>query len=317
MIVTVSINPSLDQTVEVDTLVRGGINRTRALHRDPGGKGVNVSRALATNGVPTVAVLPVGGQVGESLVELLKTQGVDVGLVHIDGLTRANVTVIEADGTTTKLNEPGPTLSAVEVRMLLDVVADHADAGGWIVAGGSLTPGMSASVYGHLARIAKTSGARLAIDTSGPALVDALAFAPDLIKPNAEELAEAAGHQLRTLGDVIDACQQARALGAQAVLCSLGGDGAVLVEPDGTWYARGPQVTVVNTVGAGDSMLAGALFAGGSGPDALRTGIAWATAAVATVGTGVPVRDTVELEAVILTDVIDRQQPLSFAKEPA
>lgn len=315
MIVTVSINPSLDQTVEVDTLVRGGINRTRALRRDPGGKGVNVSRALAVNGVPTVAVLPVGGQVGEALVELLKAQGVDTGLVHIGGLTRANVTVIESDGTTTKLNEPGPRLNESEIDMLLSVVAEHVDANGWVVAGGSLTPGVSAAVYDDLARIARQRGARLAIDTSGPALREALACRPDLVKPNVEELAESVDRELRTLGDVVDACEQARVLGARAVLCSLGGDGAILVEPDGAWYACGPQVDVVNTVGAGDSMLAGALFAGGSGPDALRTGVAWATAAVATVGTGVPVRDTVRLEAVVLTDDIDRQQPLSFTKE--
>ena len=119
------------------------------------------------------------------------------------------------------------------------------------------------------------------------------------------------GRELRTLGDAVKACHDLQSLGARTVLCSLGGDGALLVDEASAWYARGPQVTVVNTVGAGDAMLAGALFAGGEGPEALRTGVAWATAAVATTGTGVPLRDTVRLDAVELTDDLDPAHPLT------
>ncbi|HSN06437.1 MAG TPA: 1-phosphofructokinase [Candidatus Angelobacter sp.] len=314
MIVTVTLNPSLDQTLEVDSLVRGGINKTEHPRRDPGGKGVNVARALSVNGVPAVAVLPAGGLIGDALVSLLVGQGVAAEVVRIAGMTRANVTVIEADGTTTKLNEPGPTLSTSELDAVLAAVAGRVGTAGWIVAGGSLPPGLGPEVYARLAETAAEHGARLAVDTSGSALRESLAYRPDLVKPNADELAEAVGHELRTLGDVVKACGELQSLGAGAVLCSLGRDGAVLVEPGGAWHARGPQVAVVNTVGAGDALLAGALYAGGSGPDALRTGVAWATAAVATTGTGVPVRDAVHLDAVAVTADLDPAQPLTEEK---
>ncbi len=311
MIVTVTLNPSLDQTLEVDALVLGGVNKTEHLRRDPGGKGVNVARALVGNGVPAVAVLPAGGDTGDALVALLTEQGVPAEVVQIAGLTRANVTVIEPDGRTTKLNEPGPTLTGKELEEVLGAVAARLGERGWVVAGGSLPPGLGGEVYQQLAATAAAHGARLAVDTSGPALRESLAFGPHLIKPNADELAETVGRQLRCLGDVVKACRDLQALGAQDVLCSLGADGAVLVDPDAAWHARGPHVAVVNTVGAGDAMLAGALFAGGTGPDSLRMGVAWATAAVSTVGTGVPVRDAVALDQVVLTADFDPAQPLT------
>lgn len=311
MIVTVTLNPSLDQTLEVDVLARGDINKTAPARLDPGGKGVNVARALAGNGVPAVAVLPVGGSNGEVVLHLLDRQSVTAAVVRIAGTTRANVTIIEHDGTTTKLNEPGPTLSEQEVADVMAAVADHAAAGGWIVAGGSLPPELDGRVYGMLAEIAAAAGARLAIDTSGPALRAALSHRPHLIKPNAAELAEAVGWPLATLGDVIKACRDLQHAGAGDVLCSLGRDGAVLTSADEVWFARGPDVTVVNTVGAGDAMLAGALFAGGRGAVALRNGVAWATSAVATTGTGVPLGDAIPADAVHLTADPDPSQPLT------
>jgi 1-phosphofructokinase len=314
MIVTVTLNPSLDQTLEVDSLVRGGINKTEPARLDPGGKGVNVARALATNGVLAVAVLPVGGANGEALLRLLSEQSVAADAVQIAGTTRANVTIIEHDGTTTKLNEPGPTLTADEVGAVMDAVTRHATPDGWIVAGGSLTPGLDGEVYGLLAQIAAESGARLAVDTSGPALTAALQYRPHLIKPNAAELAEAVGRPLATVGDVVKACRDLQDAGAQDILCSLGRDGAVLAEADSVWFAQGPTVTVVNTVGAGDAMLAGALFVGGRGPAALRSGIAWATAAVATTGTGVPVRDAVDADSIHLKTDPDPSHPLTEEK---
>ncbi len=311
MIVTVTLNPSLDQTLRVERLGVGQVNKAGAPQRDPGGKGVNVSRALLAHGAPTVAVVPVGGEIGAALVQLLAGQGVDVEAVVIDGMTRANVTIVEADGTTTKVNEPGPELTPSALAEVLAAVARRVDADGWIVAGGSLPPGLDGAVYGRLAQTALDQHARLAIDTSGPALLQALAHRPALVKPNAEELAEAVGRPLRTLGDVVTGCRELRSQGAGEVLCSLGGDGAVLVDAVTAWHGRGPKVTVRNTVGAGDAMLAGALFAGGSGPDALRMGIAWATAAVATAGTGTPARDAVHPERVTITDDFDPTTPLT------
>ncbi|WP_250448250.1 1-phosphofructokinase family hexose kinase, partial [Actinotalea sp. C106] len=205
MIITVTLNPSLDRTVEVDDLVRGEVLRARGVHLHPGGKGVNVTRALLANGVASRAVLPVAGAEGDQLVGLLTAEAVDVVTVPVSGRTRSNVTIAEADGTVTKLNEPGPALDAADLDRLLDgalaTVAPH----GWVVLCGSLPPGVPTDHYAAMTRRAHQAGARVALDTSGPALVEALAAAPDLIKPNAEELAEAAGMSLGSRADVVEA----------------------------------------------------------------------------------------------------------------
>ncbi|MCU0283902.1 MAG: 1-phosphofructokinase [Candidatus Nanopelagicales bacterium] len=288
MIVTVTCNPSLDRTLAVAALVRGEVIRAESTMEDPGGKGVNVTRFLVARGNASVAVLPSGGAIGRALVGALSDAGIPHRAVPIAGATRSNVTVVEPDGTTTKLNEPGPALSGAEVDALVAAVAERAMPGGWVVVAGSLPADLDTSIVARLGEVARAAGARFALDASGAALADGLAAGPDLIKPNAEELGEVLGRPLATLDEVLAGCDEARARGAGAVICSLGAEGAVLVDGAGRWHGRGPAVPVVSTVGAGDSVLAGFLHGGGAGPDALRTGIAWATAAVQTPGTGVP-----------------------------
>ncbi|HEX6888725.1 MAG TPA: 1-phosphofructokinase [Candidatus Nanopelagicales bacterium] len=288
MIVTVTLNPSLDRTLAVAGLSRGEVIRAESTLEDPGGKGVNVTRFLAARGTESVAVLPAGGSIGRALVGALVEAAIPHRVIPISGATRSNVTVVEPDGTTTKLNEPGPVLVPQEVESLVASVAELATPGGWVVVAGSLPADLDTAVVGRLAAVARAAGARFALDASGPALADGLAAHPDLIKPNAEELGEVLGRPLATLEDVLAGCDEARARGAAAVICSLGGDGAVLVDTHGRWLATGPRVPVLSTVGAGDSLLAGFLHGGGAGPEALRVGIAWATAAVQTPGTGVP-----------------------------
>lgn len=298
MIVTVTLNPSLDRTLAVAELVRGEVVRAESTLEDPGGKGVNVTRFLHARGSRSVAVLPAGGSMGRALLGALADAEVPHVAVPIAGATRSNVTVVEPDGTTTKLNEPGPALSAAELDAIVGAVAEHASAGGWVVVAGSLPPDQGTGVVARLADAARAAGARFALDASGAALADGLAARPDLIKPNAEELGEVLGRDLPTLAAVLTGCDEARSLGAAAVICSLGADGAVLVDEHGTWHATSPQVPVLSTVGAGDSVLAGFLHVGGSGPDALRTGVAWATAAVQTPGTGVPSPELIVAAAV-------------------
>ncbi len=288
MIVTVTLNPSLDRTLAVAELIRGEVVRADSTLEDPGGKGVNVTRFLSARGTDSIAVLPAGGSIGRGLVGLLADAGIPHRVIPIAGTTRANVTVVEPDGTTTKLNEPGPDLAASELDALVDAVADEVTEGGWVVVAGSLPADLDTTIITRLAEVARAAGARFALDASGPALADGLAARPDLIKPNGEELGEILGRELSTLDEVLAGCQEARERGAGAVICSLGADGAVLVDGEGRWLGTGPNVPVLSTVGAGDSLLAGFLHGGGSGPEALRVGIAWATAAVQTPGTGVP-----------------------------
>jgi 1-phosphofructokinase len=310
MIVTVTLNPSLDRTLLVPRLERGDVIRAEGTLTDPGGKGVNVARALAAHGDAVVAVLPAGGAVGRAVVALLGDTGVAVVAVAIAGTTRANVTVVEPDGTTTKLNEPGPELSDAELQLLIDAVAREAVVAEWVVVAGSLPPGLGSGVFDRLSAAAHEQNARWALDTSGEALLQALAARPDVVKPNRAELAEALGFDAASVGDVIRGSQIMRDRGADAVVCSLGADGAVLVDAGGAWHARGPRVAVRNTVGAGDALLAGFVHAGGTGPAALRTGVAWATAAIRTEGTGVPTPALVDVDDVAVESTPDPTSPL-------
>lgn len=300
MIVTVTPNPSLDRTAQLGELRRGEVLRASRVRLDPGGKGVNVSRALAAAGSPTVALLPAGGPVGERLADLLAPEGVPVVAVPISGTTRSNITLVEADGTTTKINEPGPELSPAELAVLRQRTVELAARAEWVVCCGSVPAGVPDDFYAQLGELARAAGAKVAVDSSGAPLAAALAARPDLIKPNLDELAELAGRSLPQLGDVVQVCRGLVAEGVGAVLVSLGARGAVLVEGAETWHALGPLVAVRSTVGAGDAALAGFLHAGGTGPQALRAAVAYGTAAVAQEGSRMPAPQDVHPDQVRL-----------------
>ncbi|GAA0514265.1 1-phosphofructokinase [Saccharopolyspora subtropica] len=310
MIVTVTPNPSLDRTVQIDRLVPGAVHRSIRVHLDPGGKGVNVARALAAADVPTLAVLPTGGAEGAQLAELLAPEAVPVVEVPVQAPTRTNVAVVEADGTTSKFNEPGPELTPDEVAALERTAADLAARAHWLVTCGSLPAGCPDDLHARIVRAARRSGAQVAVDASGPALGLACAAAPDLVKPNLAELAELAGGPLRDLGDVLDVAHRLRADGVRTVLVSLGQLGAVLVADTGTWHATSVATQVRSTVGAGDAMLAGFLRAGGTGPAALRTAVAYGTAAVGLAGSRMPGPDDVHPSRVHV-DAVDKTVSLS------
>ncbi|NLE71429.1 MAG: 1-phosphofructokinase [Actinomycetales bacterium] len=307
MIVTVTLNPSLDRTVEVAELARGRVLRARGTHLHPGGKGVNVTRALLANGVPSRAVVPVGGPDGDQLVELLAAEAVDAVVVPVSGRTRSNITIAEPDGTVTKLNEPGAALTAAELDLVLDhALADAVD-GGWVVLCGSLPPGAPVDTYARLTRRLSEAGRRVAVDTSGAALGHAVAAGPALVKPNAEELAGAVGRPLASRVDVVAAAQELRAAGARAVLVSLGAAGAVLVDDAGVLVGECDPVEPRSTVGAGDAFLAGflgALHAADGAPGAalaraaLAQALAWGAAAVRLPGSQMPGPGDIDLSAV-------------------
>ncbi|MEU7974307.1 1-phosphofructokinase [Micromonospora sp. NPDC049089] len=288
MIVTVTLNPSLDRAVEVGSLTRGEVIRAATAHLDPGGKGVNVSRALLANGVPSVAVLPSGGDEGNQLIRLLKAEGVEVLAVSIAGRTRSNITLAEPDGTVTKINEPGPSLRRAEFDELIKSVLARARGADWVVLCGSVPPGLPADAYAQLCRKLRAADVRVAVDTSGPALREAALAGATVLKPNRDELAEVVGSPLKDLGDVVDAAQCLRAWGAGTVVASLGADGAVLVDAEGVRTGTCPVARPRSTVGAGDALLAGFLAAGAQGAAALAEGLAWGAAAVSLPGSRMP-----------------------------
>jgi 1-phosphofructokinase len=298
MIVTVTPNPSLDRTFEVDAFASGQMLRAKAVHVDPGGKGVNVSRALVAHGHRSRAVLPVGGFEGSELASLLEDLGIEVVTVPIAESVRSNVTVVDGDGVVTKLNAPGPTLSQSEVGALVERTVEAAAGAAWVAACGSLPPGVPVTLYGRLVSAVQAAGGRIAVDTSDAALETVLAAGPDLIKPNRDELAEAAGMAIETLGDVMAGAEKLRSHGVRSVLVSLGPDGAVLVDEAGGTHAESPALVPRSTVGAGDALLAGFLSAGGLGTEALAEGVAWGAAACRLPGTAMPGPGDVEKDRV-------------------
>ncbi|HEV7626956.1 MAG TPA: 1-phosphofructokinase, partial [Streptomyces sp.] len=278
----------------------------------PGGKGVNVSRALAAAGRRTVAVLPLGGPEGALLAELLGKRGIEVAGVPVRGSTRVNISLAEPDGTLTKINATGPEITVHEAEMILETVSTRAagDGASWIVCCGSLPRGLPPQWYAGLVARAHARGLRIALDTSGPALSAALSEKPDVVKPNADELAEAVGRPLATLGDAVKAAEDLRGAGAGSVLASLGAVGQLLVESTGTYFGSTPAVPVRSDVGAGDASLAGFLAAGGAGPEALRSAVAHGAAAVQLPGSEMPRPVDLRPEAVDVRTDLPLDHPL-------
>ncbi|CAL9544277.1 Tagatose-6-phosphate kinase [Streptomyces sp. enrichment culture] len=301
MILTVTPNPSLDRSYEVHALRRGEVIRAETERVDPGGKGVNVSRAVAAAGRRTVAVLPLGGAPGALVADLLDAQGIEVAPVPVAGATRSNIALAESDGVLTKINAPGPELSPAEQELLLETVREQSRDADWIACCGSLPRGLAPSWYADVVARAHAGGARIALDTSGSALLEALRAQPDVVKPNAEELAAAVGRPLATVGDALKAAEELRERGARAVLASLGADGQLLVDDAGTWFGSAHVGAVRSNVGAGDSSLAGFLIAGGSGPHALASAIAHGAAAVQLPGSVMPTPSDLNPAAVSVT----------------
>lgn len=315
MIVTVTANPSLDRLVALDApLRRGAVHRAVGAAADPGGKGVNVSRAVHAAGGATVAVLP--ADQGDPLLAGLARLGVPAIPVPVGHEVRNNITVTEADGTTTKLNAPGAPLAPEAVAALEDAIVAAADGARWLALCGSLPPGLPDDWYAGLVRRLPPGGPLVAVDTSGPALAASAVRGAGLLKPNAEELAElvglgaAAGEELEAraaAGDLAPvraaAADLHRATGA-AVLATLGAAGALLVADEGAWAATPPPIAVRSTVGAGDSSLAGYLLAhtrGAPAPDRLRLAVAYGAAAAALPGTQAPRPEELAVDGVRVT----------------
>ncbi|HWM33351.1 MAG TPA: 1-phosphofructokinase family hexose kinase [Pseudolysinimonas sp.] len=292
MIVTLTLNPSLDRTVDVESLERGAVNRTSDPVLEPGGKGVNVTRALIANGVPSLAVLAVGGPEGAELSRLLERDGVLSRFVPVSGRTRSNLTVCEPDGTVTKLNEPGNPLTASDVNAIATAMRTSTRDGDWLVVSGSTPPRFTTAQVQSLLAEATATGAQLVIDSSGEMLAMALEAAPRIVKPNRHELAELVGRPLGSMAEVREAAEQVRARGAEHVLVSLGAEGAVLVGPAGMLVGESRVTHPRSTVGAGDCFLAGFLsrFTHDEADveAALLEALTWGAAATRLPGSAVP-----------------------------
>lgn len=296
MIVTVTPNPSLDRAIALDEpLETGAVQRANGDRQDAGGKGINVSRALAAAGVETMALFPAAAS--DPFIALVEESGVTARPVPVDGRVRSNITLVDPAGTTTKINLPGDASVAEAADEVIAAIVQASAAASWLVLAGSLPPGLGNDFFARVVRTVRTHGGpdapRIAVDTSGPALAGAMEAHPDLIKPNGDELAELLGEEP---GEDAEhpaiALERARRIvpsRAAAALVTLGSRGALYVDGTTALFAPAPKITVRSTVGAGDSSLAGFLIPeDGSSADRLASAVSYGAAAASLPGTQTP-----------------------------
>lgn len=288
IITTVTLNPALDEAVSLDSFELGTTNRSALDALDPGGKGVNASRVIARMGRETIALGFAGGVTGNLLREKLDAEGLLHSFDEVEDLTRLNVMIYErANGRRTRLYLPGPRVAAERIASLKTRLT-QAPAGGYVVFGGSVPPGLPARIYRDLVNWLAQRGVHAIVDTSGEALALALEARPALIKPNVEEAQVVLECTLTSDDAVLEAAHELRRRGCERVVISQGAQGAIGSGPDGDWKAIPPAVEACSTVGSGDSMVAGlaiALSEGGELKEGLVLGTATGSATAMVPGT--------------------------------
>jgi len=280
VILTVTPTPALDLTLELDQLVLGAVNRSDHSEREASGKGVNVSWALHRAGVPTLALYPAGGSGAGFMSSALEHAGMPQRLVPIQAELRTNVTLRPHFGLETKINSPGSPLTQSELSLLLDAIDEELTRATDLCLCGSAPYGAPDTLMPDIIGLAKARGVRTLVDTSGAALEAAILAAPEIITPNRHELYELTRTPLETLGDVEKAASMVRARGVETVVVTLGASGALLVDGDGALWARARGVKPLNSVGAGDALMAGLVSTRADTSHMLHTAVWWASSAV-------------------------------------
>lgn len=285
MIYTVTLNPSLDYILPAEHFALGAVNCARGERILPGGKGINVSRVLKELGVPSVALGFAAGFTGEEFLRLAGECGVRADFLRISGQTRINVKIRAEEET--DINAGGPAASEEDLRALAQKLA-AAPQGAVLVLAGSVPASLSPECYVRLLSFSGRSDFRIALDAAGRLCGQSLALAPWLVKPNRAELEELVGERLSSRSEIARAARRLQERGARNVLASLGEEGAFLLSESGEeFFIAAPRGEVADTVGAGDSLLAGFIAAkeqGGSDGEALKLGVAAGSATAFRVG---------------------------------
>lgn len=299
-IITVTLNPAIDQTVGLTQLRHGEVNIARSVAQSPGGKGVNVASCLADWGGAEVIATGILGQDNAGPFEaLFRAKGIGDRFVRQPGATRVNIKIVSADdGATTDINLPGCPVAADTFARWLDHLDDLSGNGRLVALSGSLPGGLDDDCYATLLARLAGRGARVALDTSGNALIRALSgdCLPYCIKPNRHELEQWSGRPLPTVEDIV---AEARALirrGIGQVVVSLAERGALFADAEGAWLATPPPIRPASSVGAGDALLAGWLAARHAGlprQPAIRQAMAFAAGKLAHIGPHLPPAATI------------------------
>ncbi len=259
-ILTVTLNPAIDQTVFLDALVPGTVHRAKGTHRQAGGKGINVATMLALGGTD-VAVSGFLGEANSSIFDRhFEAHGLQDVFVRVPGETRTGIKIVDADANaTTDLNLPGVAPTQAQCDQLVAKILPLIRPGMWVVIAGSLPAGVEPGFLIELIRKLRAVDAKIAVDSSGSALAAAVEAGIDLAKPNEHELAELVGRELPDFQSILSAARELNRERVPNLIVSMGGDGALFLSPEEELLASAPSVQVVSTVGAGDSLLAGYL----------------------------------------------------------
>ena len=288
MIASVTLNPALDKTMAIPGFAIGRTNRASIGQIDAGGKGINVAKAARQLGCPVIALGFLAGANGRWIADALQAIGLPCDFVWVPGETRVNLKIKDPlTGMETEINEPGFQVGADHLRSLMRKVEEQAGQCSVMVFSGSLPPGVPPEIYGEFIRIARNRGAQTILDTAGAALKHGIAAGPDLIKPNRAEAEEVLETRIDGEAGLVDAARRLLALGARAVVLSLGADGALAVSQREQWRACSPTVAASSSIGAGDAMVAALAFAMTQRlalADALRLATAAGAATAATNG---------------------------------
>jgi len=304
-VVTVTLNPAIDQTVQIEGFQCGEVNRVVGLAQNAGGKGVNVASALSDLEVPVLATGFLGQQNAALFEELFRNKNIADRFVRLQGSTRMGLKIVDTPTRkVTEINYPGLTPDPEHLEGLFATLRGEARHGTWFVLSGSLPPGVPPEIYGRMVREIRELGARVILDTSGEPLRHALEQGPDIVKPNQSELEQMTGHTLESIEEVAEAAATLVAKGVGLVVVSMGSRGALFVSDKEVLLTTPPKVQVQSTVGAGDTMVAGLVYAQlqdfGLAKTA-RLATAFGTHAVTRIESGVDRTAILELETKIVT----------------
>ena len=286
----VCLNPSIDRALTIEGFEYGGTNRVLSTVDYAGGKGFNVAIAARKLGLQSAATGFVFDENGGIILRSLEAEDVDNQTLNIPGSVRVNLKVYdEKTQVVTELNSKGEPIGADVQEKLLTKIEKLAEVSKYMVFGGSVAPGLKDDIYFKLIETALKRGCRCILDAEGDLLKKGIEAKPFMIKPNLFELKTLTGKELGSTEEIKAAAQEIIKSGVRIVLISLGGDGAMIVTKDEAWFAQGMKVTVKNTVGAGDTMVSGAvkgLLGGGDACEVLRQAAAAATCSITQEGTG-------------------------------
>ncbi len=298
MIITVTMNPAIDKTVEVSKFIYGSLNRIQKVEYDAGGKGINVSKTICELGGQSIATGFIAGNNGKTIIDVLKEKGIGCDFVKVDGETRTNTKVVEPDGTLTELNEPGPYITEGNLAELKSKLSEYAKEGNVFVFSGSIPTGVPKTIYRELISLVKKKGARVLLDADGEAFQKAVEAGPDFIKPNKAELAEYCGLEADAdMESLLEAANKLREKGVRNIAISMGKSGAIFLLDGYQAWCPGLEVKAHSTVGAGDAMVAAMSYAEDyklKREDMIRLCMAVSAGAVITIGTKPPSKEVVD-----------------------